>query len=65
MDHLDLDTIIAQITSSNSARQLNDFLRNIPTDTREVILASTLSSGQDPLTILDVRVNTLGVLYIL
>ncbi|KAF5349126.1 hypothetical protein D9756_009493 [Leucocoprinus leucothites] len=65
MDHLDLDTLIAQITSSNNPRQLNDFLRNIPNDTREVILASTLSSGQDPLGILDVRANTLGVLYIL
>lgn len=65
MDHLDLDTLIAQITSSNSPRELNNYLRNIPNDTREVVLASTLSSGQDPLGILDVRVNTLGVLYIL
>ncbi|KAJ3573813.1 hypothetical protein NP233_g2184 [Leucocoprinus birnbaumii] len=65
MDHLDLDTIVAQITSSTNPKQLNDSLRSIPTDTREVILASTLSSGQDPLGILDVRTNTLGVLYIL
>ncbi|KAF9445144.1 hypothetical protein P691DRAFT_806121 [Macrolepiota fuliginosa MF-IS2] len=65
MDHLDLDTIIAQITSSPNTRILNDFLKNIQPDTREVILASTLSSGQDPLNILDLRANSLGVLYIL
>jgi COP9 signalosome complex subunit 3 len=65
MDHLDLDTLIAQFTTSTNTRQINDFLKNIPNDTREVILASTLSSGQDPLGILDVRVNSLGVLYIL
>lgn len=65
MDHLDLETLIARITSTQNPRQLNEYFRSIPTDTREVILASTLSSGQDPLNILDVRNNTLGILYIL
>jgi len=65
MDHLDLDTLITQITSSDNPLELNKYLRGIPNDTREIILASTLSSGQDPLGILDVKVNTLGVLYIL
>jgi COP9 signalosome complex subunit 3 len=65
MDHLDLETLIARIISSPSPRTLNDYLRSIPADTREVILASTLPSGQDPLNVLDVRANTLGVVYIL
>lgn len=65
MDHLDLDILITQITSSNNPLELNSYLRSIPNDTREAVLAGTLSSGQDPLGILDVRVNTLGVLYIL
>ncbi|KXN85814.1 COP9 signalosome complex subunit 3 [Leucoagaricus sp. SymC.cos] len=65
MDQLDLDTLIAQITSSTNPRQLNELLRNIQNDTREVILASTLSNGQDPLGMLDVRVDSLGVLFIL
>ncbi len=65
MDHLDLDTLIAHITSTNSPRQLNDFLKNIPNETREVLLASTYSSGQDPLNILNVRNNSLGILYML
>ncbi|KAF7770561.1 hypothetical protein Agabi119p4_6535 [Agaricus bisporus var. burnettii] len=65
MDHLDLETLIARITSTPNSRTLNDYFRSIPADTREVILASTLPSGQDPLSVLDVRTNTLGVVYIL
>lgn len=34
-------------------------------ETREALLVSFLPSGEDPLTILNVEVNTLGYLYIL
>ncbi|KAI6145726.1 hypothetical protein EDD17DRAFT_1790871 [Pisolithus thermaeus] len=34
-------------------------------EVREVVLASMLPEGQDPLTILDIQANTLGILYIL
>ncbi|KAG6905592.1 hypothetical protein DXG01_001811, partial [Tephrocybe rancida] len=61
-----LDTILTQITTSNNATALNHSLRtNLPKESRDTILASTLSSGQDPLTVLDMRENTLGVLWIL
>jgi COP9 signalosome complex subunit 3 len=61
-----LDTILTQITTSNSAVALNHTLRNsLPKDARDTILSSVLASGQDPLTVLDMRENTLGVLFIL
>ncbi|KAF5383247.1 hypothetical protein D9615_004842 [Tricholomella constricta] len=61
-----LDSILTQITTSNSPGALNHTLRNaLPKESRDTILASALASGQDPLSVLDVRENTLGVLYIL
>ncbi|KAH7919829.1 hypothetical protein BV22DRAFT_1183035 [Leucogyrophana mollusca] len=61
-----LDLVIANITSATNASQLNSWLRGFaPKDIRETILSSFLGSGQDPLSVLDIRANTLGVLYIL
>ncbi|GLB41148.1 putative cop9 signalosome complex subunit 3 [Lyophyllum shimeji] len=61
-----LDSIINQITTSNSPAALNHTLRNaLPKESRDIILASALSNNQDPLAILDMRENTVGVLYIL
>jgi COP9 signalosome complex subunit 3 len=61
-----LDGILNQITTSNNISALNHTLRNsLPKEARETILASPLASGQDPLSVLDMRANTLGVLYIM
>ncbi|KAF9457673.1 hypothetical protein BDZ94DRAFT_1338265 [Collybia nuda] len=61
-----LDTILNQITTTNSPVALNHTLRNsIPKEARETILSSLLSGGQDPLSVLDMRENTLGALFIL
>ncbi|KAF5366187.1 hypothetical protein D9758_005676 [Tetrapyrgos nigripes] len=61
-----LDTIVHHVTTATDLYALAHHLRTaINKDVREVILASTLSSGQDPLQILDLSNNTLGVLYIL
>ncbi|RDB18413.1 COP9 signalosome complex subunit 3 [Hypsizygus marmoreus] len=61
-----LDGILNQITTSNNPNALNHTLRNaLPKESRDTILASSLSGGQDPLSVLDMRENTLGVLYIL
>ena len=61
-----LDSLVNEITSTNNMGALSQHLRNFATkDIRETILASSLSSGQDPLSILDPEVNTLGYLYIL
>jgi len=61
-----LDAVLHQITTANNLVALNHTLRNnLPRESRDIILASSLSSGQDPLSVLDLRVNTLGVLYIL
>ncbi|KAI1791382.1 hypothetical protein LXA43DRAFT_1011288 [Ganoderma leucocontextum] len=59
-----LDDVLTQITthSPNLASYLRSFA---PREVRETILASTLGSGQDPLTVLDPQRNTLGFLYIL
>lgn len=65
-NYTSLDTILNQITTSNSSAALAHTLRNaIPKEARETILSSMLSGGQDPLSVLDVRQNTLGVLWIL
>jgi COP9 signalosome complex subunit 3 len=65
-DSQTLDGILNQITTSNNLVALSHTLRNIlPKEVRDTILSSPLSSGQDPLSVLDVRVNTLGVLYIM
>jgi COP9 signalosome complex subunit 3 len=61
-----LDNIINQITTANNAAVLNHTLRNaIPKESRETIFSSALAGGQDPLAVLDMRQNTLGVLYIM
>lgn len=61
-----LDTVLNQITTSNNIHALNHTLRiGLPRETRDAILASTLGGGQDPLSVLDMRANTLGALYIL
>ncbi|KAF8885334.1 hypothetical protein BD779DRAFT_1533952 [Infundibulicybe gibba] len=64
--HPTLDAILNQITTSNNAAALGHTLRTaLPRDTREAILAGLLGGGQDPLSVLDMRTNTLGALYIL
>ncbi|KII84533.1 hypothetical protein PLICRDRAFT_45885 [Plicaturopsis crispa FD-325 SS-3] len=61
-----LEGLVHQITTTNNIGALNHALRNFAQrEVRETVLASLLGGGQDPLTVLDVRVNTLGVLYIL
>jgi COP9 signalosome complex subunit 3 len=61
-----LDGILNQITTTNNYAMLNHTLRNsMHKDIRDTILASPLASGQDPLSVLDLRTNTLGVLYIM
>ncbi|EDR06883.1 uncharacterized protein LACBIDRAFT_294631 [Laccaria bicolor S238N-H82] len=65
-DLTSIDQVVHQITTANSIPALNATLRNgLPKDTRDHILASVLPGGQDPLSVLDVKENTLGVLYIL
>lgn len=61
-----LDGILTQITISNNVQALSHTLRHsLPKDARDTILASSLASGQDPLSVLDMKTNTLGVLYIM
>ncbi|KAH9886665.1 hypothetical protein C8Q73DRAFT_714825 [Cubamyces lactineus] len=61
-----LDDVLQQITTSNNPSALNHYLKTFaPKESRDTILASTLSSGQDPLSVLDPQSNTLGYLYIL
>ncbi|KAJ7644431.1 hypothetical protein FB45DRAFT_784475 [Roridomyces roridus] len=65
-DSLSLDRILTEITTTNNLPALNHTLKNgLPKESRETILSSPLASGQDPLLVLDLRQNTLGVLYIL
>ncbi|CDO75711.1 hypothetical protein BN946_scf184493.g9 [Trametes cinnabarina] len=64
--HASLDDVLNQITTTSSSSSLNQYLKSFaPKESRDTILASTLSSGQDPLSVLDPRSNTLGFLYIL
>ena len=59
-----LDDVLTQITIH--APNLSSYLKTFaPKEVRETILASTLGSGQDPLSVLDPHRNTLGYLYIL
>ncbi|KAF9240427.1 hypothetical protein BU15DRAFT_45833 [Melanogaster broomeanus] len=61
-----LSSVIFAITTAISPSQLNHQLKNFaPKDVREVILASLLPDGQDPLAVLDIQANTLGILYII
>ena len=65
-DLTSIDQVVHLIMTANSIPALNLTLRNgLPKDTRDHILASVLPGGQDPLSVLDVKANTLGVLYIL
>ncbi|KAJ4490204.1 hypothetical protein J3R30DRAFT_3419999 [Lentinula aciculospora] len=68
LDSQSIDGLVQQITTSDDLEALAHTLRTPGAsgrDVREFILASSLSSGQDPLSVLDLRINTLGVLYIL
>jgi len=61
-----LDQILQDTTTTDDARVLNEKFRSFtPKEARDSILASTLSSGQDPLSVLDPEKNTIGCLYIL
>ncbi|KAK7063585.1 PCI domain-containing protein [Favolaschia claudopus] len=63
---LSLDRILQEITTTSNLGNLNHTLKTgLPKESRETILSSALVSGQDPLSVLDLRQNTLGVLYIL
>ncbi|KAF9220827.1 hypothetical protein BS17DRAFT_680653, partial [Gyrodon lividus] len=58
--------VVFAITTAISPSQLNQYLKNFsPKEVREVVLASLLPDGQDPLGVLDMQANTLGILYIL
>ena len=61
-----LDALVDEITNTTNMGTLSQHLRNFAVkEVREMILASPLASGQDPLGVLDARANTLGYLYIL
>lgn len=61
-----LDDVLHQLTTSTNLNNLHHYLKSFaPKESRDIILASTLSSGQDPLSVLDPQRNTLGYLYIL
>ncbi|KAL1741727.1 hypothetical protein HDZ31DRAFT_44788 [Schizophyllum fasciatum] len=65
-DAASLDTVLHQITGSNSAATLHRTIKtSLPKDTREAILSSTTADGRDPLAVLDVRQHTLGMLWII
>jgi hypothetical protein len=60
-----LDAIVHQIKTTSNPGTVSGILRNIPRDVRDIVLIGPLAGDQDPLHVLDVRVHTLGVLYIL
>ncbi|KDR81351.1 hypothetical protein GALMADRAFT_239200 [Galerina marginata CBS 339.88] len=61
-----IDQVLTQITTSNNIVALaHTFKAGISRETKEALLSSFLSNGQDPLALLDVRTYTLGALYIL
>ena len=61
-----IDLLLNQLTAPNTGiNALSNLLKNVISQTRETVLSSFLSNGQDPLLLLDVRSNTLAVLYIL
>ena len=63
---VDLESIIADITTSTSSQLLLPSLLSFAKhDVGETILASFLPGGLDPLTVLDAHVNTLGYLFVL
>lgn len=63
---ISLMNVITAITTATSPPHLSQYLKNFaPKEVREVVLASMLPEGQDPLAILDIQANTLGILYTL
>jgi COP9 signalosome complex subunit 3 len=61
-----MDSVLHLITTADSIEVLNYNLRTaLAREIRNTVLASMLASGQDPLSVLDMRANTLGILYIL
>ncbi|KAJ2915842.1 hypothetical protein MD484_g4566, partial [Candolleomyces efflorescens] len=61
-----MDAIFQKVTTTDSVISIATYLKNInPHDLRDAALSGSLSSGQDPLSILSVPQNTLAVLYIL
>jgi COP9 signalosome complex subunit 3 len=64
--NISLVNIITAITTAASPSYLNQQLKTFaPKEVRDVILASLLPDGQDPLSVLDIQANTLGILHIL
>lgn len=65
-NNVSLVNVITAITTTVSPFQLNQQLKVFaPKEVRDVILASLLPDGQDPLSVLDIQANTLGILHIL
>jgi COP9 signalosome complex subunit 3 len=61
-----LDSIINHATTNSNPVALNATIRNnLSKEVRDTIFAGPMAGGQDPLSILDMRVNSLLVLYIL
>ncbi|KAF8438901.1 hypothetical protein L210DRAFT_3403119 [Boletus edulis BED1] len=61
-----LVNIVTAITTDVPPWQLNQHLKTFaPKEVRDVVLASLLPDGQDPLGVLDIQANTLGILHIL
>ena len=64
--NISLVNVITAITTAASPSYLNQQLKTFaPKEVRDVILASLLPDGQDPLSVLDIQANTLGILHIL
>ena len=64
--NISLVNVIAAITAPLSPSQLNQQLKTFaPKEVRDLIFASLLPDGQDPLSVLDIQANTLGILHIL
>lgn len=61
-----LDVVVMEITNVNNYPQLSHSLRAFaPNDVRDAILSGPLTSGQDPLTVLEIAQHTVGILHIL
>ncbi|KAG9311535.1 hypothetical protein JVU11DRAFT_7739 [Chiua virens] len=64
--NVSLAHVITAITSAASPLQLNQQLKSFaPKEVRNMILASLLPDGRDPLSLLDIQADTLGILHIL
>jgi hypothetical protein len=66
---LDLAAVVQHIASAQTAQDLLALAHTLrtfaPDEQREHILAGVLPGAQDPLPLLNIHANTLGVLYIL